>query len=831
MFAFSRSFLSFLPLTLLLGMVLAGSEARAQEDAAGDPVTSQVEDSVGILNRLPSFSLTDQDGEEVASHDLYGHVWVASFISTRCGDECDRQVEAMSELEDDLEEMQVWEDTRLVSISLDPEHDTPAVLSTYIEDRNLDASQWHFLTGDREAIRDLGMNGFRLPAADDARETEIPVSPGSRFALVDWEGRVRGYYDSSEEEDLRILRRDLARVTFERVVFPPEAESPDWIEGRMQAQLEAAEDFNVFHDFRFSNEVENTNITFHHKVVDDAASEYKAVHYDHGNAIAVADVDGDGLHDIYFTTQAGRNELWRNLGDGTFENITDSAGVEVEDRISVGASFADIDNDGDPDLYVTTVREGNVLFENDGEGNFTDISEQSGTDIRAHSSGAVFFDYDRDGLLDLFVTNVGVYTTDTVSNVSLYTEQGQVISDYEYHVGFTDAFLGHMHPERTETSVLFRNLGDNRFEDVSEEVNLVDSGWSGDATVIDGNNDGWPDLYVLNMQGDDAYYENVEGETFVEKSGEFFPRTPWGAMGVKSFDFDNDGNMDLYITDMHSDMADLLDVSEEKMKMTTRYRDAVLQGGENNIYGNAFYLNEGGGRFSEISDQIGAENYWPWGLSSGDLNADGFEDVFIASSMNFPLRYGINSLLLNDEGRGFLDSEYVLGVEPRKHGITVAPWFELHCSGRDSSHDLCGNARGRRVIWGALGSRSSAVFDLDQDGDLDIVTLEFNQPPMVLVSNLSEEKELRFLKVKLVGTESNRGGIGARVAVFAGGDVYTKRQDGKSGYLSQSLYPLYFGLGNHTEIDRIEVSWPSGKTQVVDGDIAMNGVLEIEEPE
>src|SRR5207302_7575857 len=139
-----------------------------------------------------------------------------------------------------------------------------------------------------------------------------------------------------------------------------------------QRQIEAATTWKAFHDFQFADRYEESGIRFENHVVDDAGKNYKAVHYDHGNGMTVADVDGDGLLDIYFVNQVGGNQLWRNLGGGRFENITEAAGVGVPDKISVSASFADIDNDGDPDLYVTTVRGGNMLFENDGHGHFRD---------------------------------------------------------------------------------------------------------------------------------------------------------------------------------------------------------------------------------------------------------------------------------------------------------------------------------------------------------------------------------------------------------------------------------------------------------------------------
>ena len=160
---------------------------------------------------------------------------------------------------------------------------------------------------------------------------------------------------------------------------------------RRQEQINNARSRSVLHQFQFSDRFESTGITFNHQVVEDAGKRYKPVHYDHGNGLAIADVDLDGFYDIYFTTQIGSNELWRNLGDGTFENITDSSKVGLEDRISVAASFGDIDNDGDSDLYVTTVKMGNVLFENLGDGKFRDKTQESGLDYVGHSSGTVFF--------------------------------------------------------------------------------------------------------------------------------------------------------------------------------------------------------------------------------------------------------------------------------------------------------------------------------------------------------------------------------------------------------------------------------------------------------
>lgn len=584
---------------------------------------------------------------------------------------------------------------------------------------------------------------------------------------------------------------------------------------------------SAFHQFAFRDEFVSSGIRFRHRAVDDASKNWKPAHYDHGSSVAVADVDGDSRLDIYFVNQLGRNELWRNLGSGKFEDATGTA-ISMTNQISVAAAFGDIDNDGDPDLFVTTVRRGNRLFRNTGGGHFEDISEASGLNYFGHSSAAVFFDFDRDGLLDLFVANVGKYTLE---------EQGTG----GFYLAYIDAFKAHLEPQRREQSLLYKNLGGGRFRDVSLEAGLTHFGWSGDATVCDIDRDGFLDLYVLNMQGDDRLYRNERGRQFVEVTPKFFPKTSWGAMGAKFFDYNLDGRFDLYVTDMHSDMTESqtragtkeFSTGFEKSKSDPfcifEWSDAFLQGSSNNIFGNAFYEAQPNGTFLEISSKIGTETYWPWGPSVGDLNADGFEDIFVTAGMGYPFRYGINSVLLNDSGERFVDAEYALGVEPRATGVDIE-YFTLDCSGADKEHTLCRHKKGLVRVLGSTSSRSSAIFDVDADGDLDIVTNEMNDRPQVLLSNLSEKKKLNFVHVKLIGTESNRDAIGARVMLTAGGKTQHRINDGKSGYLGHSVTPLYFGLGESAQISLLEIAWPSGKTQLLSENLTANQILTVTEP-
>ena len=617
----------------------------------------------------------------------------------------------------------------------------------------------------------------------------------------------------------------------------PSAKTPAWLVERGRQEAELAARSHVVHDFRFSDQRQASGITFQNRVVDDAGRAYKLAHYDHGSGVCAADVDGDGLPDLYFVTQLGTNELWKNVGNGRFVDVTARAGLALPDEIGVGCAFADIDNDGDPDLFITTVRHGNRLFENLGNGTFRDITVQAGVGYVGHSSGAVFFDYDGDGLLDLFLTNVGVYT-------------GNARGRGGYYVALSDAFLGHLHPERAEASILYRNLGGNRFKDVSRDVGLVDLSWTGDATAFDVNDDGFPDLYVLDMQGGDHLWLNEGGKRFRDATAKYFPKAPWGSMGAKVFDFDGDGRLDIFVTSMHPDMWVNIAPGDwaaegRKADTSTVAGGMIPEGKDRFIFGNELFANRGGGRFEEISDSVGVETYWPWGPSVDDLNADGWDDIFIAAGMNFPYRYGINSVLLNEGGRRFLPSEFVVGVEPRLNGITQQVWFTLDCNAADRDHPFCGpcahpesmggacrvDAAGHLTMMGSLGTRAAVALDLDGDGDLDIVTNEFNAAPQVLVSDLAQRHQVHFLKVRLRGTHSNREGLGAQVTVvLPDGRRMLKVLDGKSGYLSQSDLPLYFGLADADDATAIDVRWPSGRRQTVPGPIKAGRTIDVIEP-
>lgn len=209
------------------------------------------------------------------------------------------------------------------------------------------------------------------------------------------------------------------------------------------------------------------------------------------------------------------------------------------------------------------------------------------------------------------------------------------------------------------------------------------------------------------------------------------------------------------------------------------------------------------------------------GVSVADFNADGYEDVFVTAGMGYPLRYAINSLLLNEGGVRFHDAEFVVGLEPRPGGRIEKEFFTLDCSGEDARHPLCRDKTGSWRVVGTTSSRSSVAVDLDADGDLDLVTNEWSDKPQVLISDRSEKAPLHYVQIQLQGQGSNRDALGATVKVRCGPTTYTRFHDGKSGYLSQ-LLPLTLGLGSATKIDHVEIQWPSGRKQSLTENIPIN---------
>ena len=526
--------------------------------------------------------------------------------------------------------------------------------------------------------------------------------------------------------------------------------------------------------------------------------------YDHGCGVAVGDIDGDGFEDVYFVNQLGKNALYRNKGDGTFEDVTEQAGVGLGDRICVAATFADYDNDGKLDLYVTSTRGGNVLFRNLGNGKFKDVTKEAGVTLVRHSQTAAFFDYDNDGLLDLFVTNTAEWTLAKLDPVQ------------RYFPGLADFW--EMAASPIEHNVLYRNNGDGTFTDVTEKAGLKGKGWGGDVAIFDYDEDGRLDLFVTNMFGASQLYRNQGDGTFVDVTKATLGRTSWGAIGAKAFDFNNDGRLDLLVVDMHSDMwldspdnpstvakvkegvkkryrhvtgpfgtSPGLDVTEQRFALTFKIKyDDV-------IFGNTLFRRKAAGGFDEVSEQANTETFWPWGIGVGDFDNDGFEDVYLPAGMGYPYFYWPSSLLMNKGDGTFDDRAEALGIEPPARGI----YLDEKIGGKPAPRS----------------SRCVAVADFDGDGRLDIVTNNFNDQPYYFRNKTPQKNWLAF---RLQGTKSNRDAIGALVKLQIGKETMVRQVHAAGGYLSHSSRTVHFGLGDRAAPDRVVIRWPSGLEQTLD---------------
>jgi hypothetical protein len=541
--------------------------------------------------------------------------------------------------------------------------------------------------------------------------------------------------------------------------------------------------------------------------------------YDHGCGVAVGDYDGDGFDDIYFVNQLGPNALYRNNGDGTFTDVTQEAGVALGDRICVAATWADYDNSGRQSLYVTSTRGGNVLFKNLGNGKFKDVTREADLTCVAHSQTAVFFDYDNDGFLDLFVTNSAEWTKTALDSAG------------RYHPGVSSLLELARSPK--EFNRLYHNNGDGTFTEVTAKAGLKGRGWGGDAVVFDYNEDGYLDLFVTNMFGASQLYRNNGNGTFTDVTREVLGKTSFGAIGSKAFDFNNDGRLDLLVVDMHSDMWMPLSDSPEwaerlKERANIKYRsftgalrefDPALAGSfeqsaadifqiryDEVIFGNTLFQNLGGGKFAEVSDRAGMETMWPWGIATGDFDNDGHEDVYLPSGMGYPFFYWPSSLMMNNGNGTFTDQALAQGIEPPAQGINLA--------------EKIGNKPAPR------SSRCAATADFDGDGRLEIVTNNYNDGPYYYKNHFPRKNYIAF---RLRGTRSNRDGVGALVRLYAGKEVMVRQVHAAGGYLSQSSKTVHFGLGQRPSVDRVEILWPSGRRQTIQNP-ELNRRHDVEEP-
>ena len=486
---------------------------------------------------------------------------------------------------------------------------------------------------------------------------------------------------------------------------------------------------------------------------------------------AFLDYDNDGYLDLYLVNSAAPSTLFRNNGDGTFKDVTESAKVNNQGSYGHGVACGDFDNDGYVDIYVTNFG-ANRLYHNNGDGTFTDVTVQADVGDARWSSSATFFDYNSDGYLDLYVVNYVEYRLDAPAPICFENPT----------FGATEKVRGYCHPKHFEGApdTLYRNNGDGTFTDATQAANIRDLGGiflgKGLGVVAaDFDADGNPDIYVANDDTPNYLFYNKGDGTFAEiaiLTGCAYSAdgVAQAGMGVDAGDYNSDGFLDLFVTNFSYET-------------------------------NTLYRNNGDGTFTDVSykARLGEESYLFLGFGTGffDPDNDGHLDIFIANGHIFPtverttdvLSYKQPNQLFRNRG----DSTFVEMRFEERHAV----------------------------------SRGTLFGDYDNDGDTDLLVTQLNDTVTLLRNE--HRTANNHLCLKLIGTRSNRDGIGTRVTLTLGAESRTREVRRGYSYLSSNDPRLLFGLGERTVVDKLQIRWQSGTVQTLEN-LAANQELVVTEP-
>jgi ASPIC and UnbV/FG-GAP-like repeat len=497
-----------------------------------------------------------------------------------------------------------------------------------------------------------------------------------------------------------------------------------------------------------------------------------------GAAAAVGDYDNDGFDDLFVTdSDAGRGcHLLHNNGDLTFTDVTAEAGVgkgNDERSIVSDALWFDYDNDGRLDLLVA--RFGTpILYHNEGNGRFRDVTAQSGLDKKfANTIAVIALDYDNDGYLDLLFGN------------------------YFKPIDLLDLKDPHVLPNNLDQATngggvtLWRNQGNGTFVDVTEKAGLArHTGWTLDVGHGDFDNDGWQDIYLADDYGTDRLFLNNRNGTFRDVTEEAIGIDTKKGMNVDVADYDRDGWLDIYVTNI-----------------TDEYMQECNMLWHNNGVDAAGKLT-----FTDVSRETGTcSTLWGWGAKFADFDNDGWEDLFVADGLRSAGEKNYIPVLLE------------MIVTPNIDFTDVNNWPDIgnmSWSGhqrkklfRNLGNSVFKEMAAEAGVDNDLDGRGVAVADFDNDGRLDVYQTNANQP--ALLYHNTTPAAGHWLELKLVGTRSNRDAIGARVTARVGGATLIREVNGGNGYSSQSTTRVHLGLGSATRIDHLEIRWPSGRRETL----------------
>jgi hypothetical protein len=543
-----------------------------------------------------------------------------------------------------------------------------------------------------------------------------------------------------------------------------------------------------------------TGITFINKVEDKGEfNVFKYRNFYNGGGVAIGDINNDGLPDIFFTANQTENKLYLNEGNFKFKDITETAGVKGFHKWHTGVTMADVNGDGWLDIYVSSSGEipgddrANELYINQKNSTFKEEAHAYGLDDKGLSTQAAFFDYDHDGDLDCFVLN----------------NSFKPIAYFGYNRNLRNI------RDSANGDRLYKN-NNGHFIDVSAKAGIFGSeiGFGLGITVNDINNDGWDDMYISNDFFEKDYlYINQKNGIFKEVIDSAINHISQASMGSDIADINNDGNFDIFTTDMVAE-------DDRRLKTTTRFDDYdVLNAKLKNDFhhqfsSNCLQLNNGDGTFSEIAQLAGIDaTDWSWGALSFDFDNDGWKDFFVSNGIwkdltdqDFLAYFGSDEVMSQAKA-GTMNFNEMLDKMPSVPILNFAFLNEKNLAFKNISKAAGFDKPGF--------SNGAAYGDLDGDGDLDLVINNENMEAFVYKNTTSEKHKAHYLKIKLTGNAPNTFGVGARVTIYTKGIKQTAQQIPARGFQSSVEPVLNFGTGQMVTIDSLIIWWPDMITQTL----------------